>query len=121
MIQDTETLIQQHNANIAPRVTPADVESNIVTEYYFKALDATDFAGFINGSDSEQCRQSLELLTICILTLRNGFTVIGYSACASPENYNQEIGQAIARRNAVEKIWPLMGYELRTKLCTEAV
>lgn len=59
---------------------------------------------------------SLGLLTFCVLVLRNGFTVTGESACASPENYNEEIGRKIARQNAVEKIWPLMGYELRTKL-----
>lgn len=58
----------------------------------------------------------LGLLTFCVLVLRNGFTVTGESACASPENFNAEIGKRIARENAVAKIWPLMGYELRSKL-----
>jgi hypothetical protein len=48
--------------------------------------------------------------------LRNGFTVTGESACASHENFDAEIGRKIARANAVQKIWPLMGYELRSKL-----
>ena len=51
--------------------------------------------------------------------LRNGFTVTGESACASPENFDVQIGCAIARENAVQKIWPLLGYELRTKLAAE--
>ncbi|MBN0315192.1 hypothetical protein JTM73_33600, partial [Pseudomonas aeruginosa] len=59
---------------------------------------------------------SLGLLTFCVLVLRNGFTVTGESACASPENFDAEIGRKIARQNAVTKIWPLMGYELRSKL-----
>lgn len=59
---------------------------------------------------------SLRLLTFCVLVLRNGFTVTGESACASPENFDAELGRKIARRNAEAKIWPLMGYELRSKL-----
>jgi hypothetical protein len=51
-----------------------------------------------------------------VLVLRNGFTVTGESACASPENFDAEIGRKIARANAVQKVWPLMGYELRSKL-----
>ncbi|MNE71808.1 hypothetical protein D3C80_1677100 [compost metagenome] len=50
------------------------------------------------------------------MSLRNGFTVTGESACASPENFDAEIGRKIARENAEAKICPLMGYELRSKL-----
>lgn len=59
---------------------------------------------------------ALNLLTFCVLVLKNGFTVTGESACASPENFDADIGRKIARQNAVAKIWPLMGYELRSKL-----
>ena len=59
---------------------------------------------------------SLDLLTFCVLVLRNGFTVTGESACASPENFDSEIGRKVARQNAVQKIWPLMGYELKSRL-----
>jgi hypothetical protein len=48
--------------------------------------------------------------------VKNGFTVTGESACASPKNFDAEISRKIARQKAVEKIWPLMGYELRSKL-----
>ena len=59
---------------------------------------------------------ALSLLTFCVLVLRNGFTVTGESACASPENFDAEIGRKIARQNAVQKIWPLMGYALKERL-----
>jgi hypothetical protein len=60
--------------------------------------------------------EAVDLLTICVLTLKNGFTVTGESACASPENFNAELGRKIARQNAVDKVWPLMGYALKERL-----
>lgn len=93
----------------APRITPADIESNIDAELSFTVGNAAD-ALKVPTSDSTR------LLTICVLTLKNGFTVTGESACASPENFDADVGRKIARTNAVNKIWPLMGYELRSKL-----
>ena len=58
-------------------------------------------------------------LTVCVLTLLNGFTVTGESACADPAMFNEEIGQKIARENAERKIWPLMGYALREEMMKE--
>lgn len=59
---------------------------------------------------------ALGLLTLCVLVLKNGFTVTGESACASPENFDAELGRKIARQHAVSKIWPLEGYPLRQSL-----
>ena len=111
-----ERLIQT-KGKTAPRVTPADIEANIRAETYFTAFD-----GFM-ADDRDMTMQdadALKLLTFCVLVLRNGFTVTGESACASPENFDAEIGRNIARQNAVQKIWPLMGYELRSKLAAGA-
>lgn len=91
----------------APRVTPADIEANIGGEYYFTGDTATAGSPQMDG---------LNLLTFCILVLKNGFTVTGESACASPENFDAELGKKIARANAVNKIWPLMGYALKQRL-----
>ena len=99
----------------APRITPADIDANIVGEYYFTAKDG--FAGRFGGLP-DQYHDSLGLLTFCVLVLRNGFTVTGESACASPENFDAELGRKIARQNAVAKVWPLMGYALKQKLTT---
>ena len=109
----------QAKGKTAPRVTPADIEANISSEHYFTAQHGVDGATALEldlRHADVSIPTSLGLLTFCVLVLKNGFTVTGESACASPENFDAEIGRKIARQNAVEKIWPLMGYELRTKL-----
>ena len=117
-----ERLIQA-KGKTAPRVTPADIEAEIASEHYFTAADGYRSAPCFdpNGqpADCLPPPAPLELLTFCVLTLRNGFTVTGESACASPENFDAEIGRRIARENAVQKVWPLMGYELRSKLAEQ--
>jgi hypothetical protein len=60
--------------------------------------------------------EPLNLLTFCVLVLNNGFTVTGESACASPENFDADIGRRVARQNAINKVWPLLGFRLRDKL-----
>jgi hypothetical protein len=118
--QALEAQIQAAGADKAPRITPADIEANIAGEVYFTAADGYRSSPCYdpNGHAHEPlpAPAPLELLTFCVLVLRNGFTVTGESACASPENFNAEIGRKIARENAVAKVWPLMGYELRSKL-----
>ena len=103
----------------APRVTSADIEAEIESEHYFTAEDGA-FAAFEPQRSSDVVPLSLSLLTFCVLVLRNGFTVTGESACASPANVDAEIGRKIARQNAIAKVWPLLGYELRTKLSGQA-
>ena len=97
----------QNKGLTAPRVTHEAIEANVAGEYFFTASQAMGDAPIV---------PSLELLTFCVLVLKNGFTVTGESACVSPENFDAEIGRKIARQNAVEKIWPLMGYALKEKL-----
>lgn len=112
----------------APRVTPNDIEANIAAEIYSTGLDcAAEAAGDARGVfnrikpdvDLTVVNDSLRLLTFCVLVLRNGFTVTGESACASPENFDAEIGRKIARANAVAKIWPLLGFSLKQKLASQ--
>lgn len=116
----TDQLIEQEiqaKGLTAPRVTPADLNKNIAGEYYFTAMDGVD--GYYRGGiEAQACKDyaSLHLLTFCVLVLRNGFTVTGESACASPENFDAELGRKIARDNAVSKMWPLMGYALKQRL-----
>lgn len=80
----------------APRLTPASIDAAIAGEAFHVFPGTT--------------------LTICALTLRNGFIVTGESASASPENFDAAIGRRIARDNARAKIWALEGYLLREKL-----
>lgn len=103
----------------APRVTPDDIEANIANTFFFTAEDGIvgRHRGEVVHSDQQH---SLSMLTLCVLVLRNGFTVTGESACASPENFDAELGRRIARQNAVQKIWPLMGYALKERLAAPA-
>ncbi|MBW5896049.1 hypothetical protein IM881_06190 [Pectobacterium brasiliense] len=104
----------------APRVTQHHIESVIASEHYFTAGDG------IAGVCYRQVKtlhspQELELLTLCVLVLKNGFTVTGESACASPENFDSEIRRKIARQNAVNKIWQLEGYLLKQRLYEQSL
>ena len=103
----------------APRVTPADIEANIVQCHCFTADDGVNCV-YQGGPGYQASDANLKLLTFCVLVLRNGFTVHGMSACASPENFDAEIGRKIARENAVQKIWSLMGYALKQRLHDES-
>lgn len=110
--QEIEQEIQDKGLT-APRVTPEDIEANIAGEYYFTAKDG--IAGPFGGLPDPH-HDSLGLLTFCVLVLKNGFTVTGESACASPDNFDAELGRKRARQNAVQKMGPLMGYELKCRL-----
>lgn len=100
---------------VARRVTLKDVEHSILFEYYFTAAEAIRVnQGFSTKMVGKAA--NLELLTFCVLVLQNGFTVTGQSACADPRNYQKDIGDRLAKKDAVGKIWPLLGYELKTEL-----
>ena len=93
----TETELKAHQEKIGgKRVTLDALKANIAKEEFH----------VFPGSQ----------LTVCVLTLQNGFTVTGESACADPTMFNEEIGQKIARENAERKIWPLMGYALKEEM-----
>ena len=92
---DIEREIQEKGLN-APRLTPADIDAAIVS---------VTFTVLPSGK-----------AMVCELTLRNGFTVRGESACVSKENFNAEIGQKIAHENARNKVWALEGYLLQERL-----
>lgn len=97
----------------APRVTPADIEANIASTWYINGATGVVPDAF---QPPVPVGHPLGLLTFCVLVLRNGFTVTGESACASPENFDAELGRKIARENAKQKCWPLMGYALKEQL-----
>lgn len=91
----------------APRVTLQSIEEKIAAEYSFTADQAVQQAPIM---------EELKILTICILVMKNGFTVIGKSAPASPENFNADLGRKFAREDAIRQLWPHEGYALREKL-----
>jgi hypothetical protein len=95
----------------APRVTLDDINNSIAAEYTFTASKA------ISGCPGEN-DQDMNILTMCLLKMKNGFIVIGKSAPASPENVNAGLGAKFAREDAIRQLWPIMGYALREKLAT---
>jgi hypothetical protein len=104
-----------------PRITPLDIEQNIRSEHYFTAYEGVLGERFHHEREDDDSNEpeipdTLRLLTICLLSLKNGWTVVGTSACAYPENFDKEMGQKAARQNAFDQIWPLMGYELKTQI-----
>lgn len=105
-----EAEIQAKGLN-APRLSPELIDASILDETYIYG-DA--FPAPVNGFPS--ATTALKCLTICVLVLKNGYTVVGKSACASPENFNAELGRKIAREDARKQIWALEGYVLRSRL-----
>ena len=114
--QQIEQEIQEKGLN-APRLTPEIIDSKIVGVEYILTRDVCKRD---NGVEIFDAPEPLQTLTFCILTLENGFTVTGESACASPENFDAEIGKKIAYQNAREKIWLLEGYLLKQRLKEQA-
>lgn len=88
---ETQAIVE---TKTAPRVTEASIKGKIADVEYFRVRH----------------------LTICIITLRNGFFVEGHSAPAAPENYDQQVGERYAYDNAFRQLWPLEGYLLRDQL-----
>lgn len=119
------------------KVTLESIEELIVFERFF-TLDKAVFQGFyeqynddgtiniqdgyeyftamINESAGMDVFSRISCMTVCMLVLKNGCVVIGKSSCVDPNNFDAEIGARIAREDAIEQIWPLLGYELLTKL-----
>lgn len=89
------------------RVTKDDLEANVKSYVIFRP--------YISVKDAPVPEEA-KLLTICILTCQNGFTVVGESACADPAMFDEELGQRLALNDAKNKLWSLMGYELKSKI-----
>lgn len=115
---DYEQRIKDAGADVAPRVAPSDIEANISSEHYFTAYQGASCG--VNSQAGRPMPAALSLLTFCVLVLKNGFTVTGESACASPENFKADLGREFARRDAVSKVGRLLGFRLRDRLCAEA-
>lgn len=106
--KEVETALAAEGKN-APRVTPERIDAVIFGEHCFNLGAALRALGHPVGAE-------FDTVTICALKLANGFTVTGESACASPENFSQEIGSKLARDDARRQIWRLEGYALKSKL-----
>jgi len=82
-----------------PKVTRAAIDAKIAGKEFF-------FSG---------------TLTIAVVTLQNGFKVVGTAAAADSRNFDPAIGERIAYDDAVRQIWPLEGYLLRERIAAGVV
>ncbi len=111
----------QAKGKTAARVTPADIEANIASEHYFTAADGVVGAtaaltGHALGGVTYEV-PPLHMVTICVLITRNGTKLLGANeGPVSPENFDADMGRRMARQKAIDQLWPMLGYELRTKL-----
>lgn len=120
---DEDTLIRR---SPAPRISLEMIEQQIIAEHYFTAYEGR-MGSIVEGTYTTRGRQagtdqdldSLKLLTFCLLVLENGYTVVGQSACADARNFDRAMGEGIARKEAINQIWPLLGYELKTRIHRE--
>lgn len=80
----------------APRVTQAAIEAEIVDKCFWQPLNTT--------------------VTVCLVKFRNGYTVVGHSACVSTDNFNAELGEKIAYQHAIDQCWSLFGFRLASEL-----
>ena len=109
----------------SPRVTPADIEAHIASEHYFTAGDG--YAGALSADPAFEALpddarviappEALDLITICVLITKNGTKLVGVNeGPVSPKNFDAELGRKMARQKATDQLWPMLGYELRSKL-----
>jgi len=97
----------------APRVTLDKLNNEIAAENTFNLGEALRALGQPAPADAD-------LTTVCAITTKLGFVLVGTSACVSKENYSAEIGHKIARQKAVDQLWPLEGYRLKAELANNS-
>lgn len=57
--------------------------------------------------------QTIPHMTICVLVLENGFSLVGKSAPADADNFDEELGRRFSYEDALRQMWPLEAYLLR--------
>jgi hypothetical protein len=107
----------------APRVSLADIEAAIDDRFFLTGNVFADASLAVHGVVDLLSREqhidkfpTVKVLSLCLLVMRNGFTVVGKSAPASPENFDAELGCKLAYEDCIRQLWPLMGFALRDKL-----
>jgi hypothetical protein len=115
LVVTSEQAIVQAGADKAPRVTPFDIEAEIRSEFYFTAEHGV--LGASEMGTRPAAWTNMDQVTICVLILRNGVKVVGVNeGPVSRENFSELMGRKFAREKAIDQIWPMLGYQLRSKL-----
>lgn len=126
LVRDVGEAPDQQPAD-APKLTQADINAVIVSEHYFTAgqgdraavEDAAFSGGAFHASASRYTPHELDLVTVCVLLLRNGAKVAGVNhGPVSAANFDPLVGREMARKNAIDKVWELEGYLLRERMAS---
>lgn len=91
----------------APRVSLASMETRIIEKHFVRLGDVLDTV-----------HPNAQVTTLCVLIFDNGWVAQGYSSPASPENFNRELGEKFAYEDAIRKMWPMFGFNLRELIYT---
>ena len=108
-VRATEAASAAVAKNPNTRVKLEDIEAAIAAENTFIVGEAVSALG-------QPSHEALGILTVTVITMKNGFTVIGKTAPADPANYSAELGYKFSREDAIRQLWPLMGFSLRDRL-----
>jgi hypothetical protein len=101
----------------APRVSIKNINDEIAAVHYSNGHTLAQHAVQTDWHDkSQHAGDVLSAFTIALVVLRNGYMVIGTSAPASPENFDAAFGRKLALDDAMRKLWPILGYQLKQKL-----
>lgn len=108
------------------KVTDESINANVASTVFL------NLGGVIEGQFNEMLRgdpeklaplraliESAKLTTLCVMRMHNGFIIIGKSACVDPKNFDQDLGAKTAQKDAIDQMWPLLGYEMKTAWASE--
>lgn len=101
-IQASEDVAAMVTVSPTTRVSKADIEAKIIARKYIRVPNPT-----VAGEGT---------LTLCVVTVENGFQVVGKSAPADAKNFNVAAGRQFAYEDAFRQLWPLEGYLMREML-----
>lgn len=99
----------------APRISLKDIEDEIQTVAYTTGDKFMMHATIVERND-KTVPPDAHTVTICMVTMKNGWMLVGMSAPASPENFDAAHGRKLAYDRCIMQIWPLMGYMLKEQL-----
>lgn len=98
------------------KVTMADLEAQVKSQFFFTARDGV-YRNEMAGSDAA----ALSHVMICVLILHNGLKLVGVNTgSVDPRDYNADMAMKMARADAINQLWPMLGFQLKEQLYMEA-
>lgn len=106
---DIAKLLASAQEDEAPPMVVAPGAPLINKEMYDLEIDSEYYRNLGSALKAPE-ESSTYNTTLCVLVLRNGFVIVGKSACIHSSNFNEEIGKRLAREDAIRQIGPFLGW-----------